>query len=520
MLITFSLHMLTSKRFVPNFGMLAGISRLALGVMLGLVPSCALDDGSMSDPASSDEATAVDGEEASSVAVCTSGPIRCLAHVKTVGRMENRRISSYATTPLVGSFGPPDLQAAYNIDPTKLATTAKPTIAIVDAYGYTKLEADLAVYRKQYNLPPCTTANGCLKIVNQAGQLTPLPADPPATDDWTVETALDVDMASAACPLCNILVLQATDPGQGLYIAQNSAATLGATVISDSWGGPETTPTTQNPTPQTAQEAYFAHPNIAIFAAAGDAGYDAQLGPMAQQGPGYPATSAHVIAVGATRLVKAPATARGWTETVWSTTTDPKTGAGGSACSLSIPKPAYQTSSPCTFKATADIAAVGDPATGVAVYDSNGTNTGWISVGGTSASSPFVAGIFAATGNGNQSSGQFIANNVAKLWDVTSGSNGTCTGQTLLCNGAAGWDGPTGFGTPNAAMFMPAVAGSGSGSGSGSGGGTTNGSGTGQSTGSADGSQDITGGCSTGSGGGGGGLLLGLAMLGIRRRRR
>src|SRR5262249_47475541 len=169
-----------------------------------------------------------------------------------------------------------------------------------------------------------------------------------------------------------------------------------------------------------------------IFVAAGDAGYDDQLGPAAQQGPGYPATSAHVIAVGATHLVKAPGTARGWAETVWSATTANPTSAGGSACSLSILKPPYQTSSPCTFKATADIAAVGDPATGVAVYDTNGTNKGWINVGGTSASSPFVAGIFAATGNATQASGQFIANNVAKLWDVTSGSNGTCDGKTLL----------------------------------------------------------------------------------------
>jgi MYXO-CTERM domain-containing protein len=520
MLITFSLHMLTSKRFVSNFGMLAGIARLALGVTLGLVPSCALDDGSMSDPGSSDEAAAAAGEETSSVSVCTSGPIRCLAHVKTAGRTESRRIVSHATAPLAGSFGPPDLQAAYNIDPTRLATTTKPTIAIVDAYGYTKLEADLAVYRKQYNLPPCTTANGCLKIVNQQGQLTPLPADPPTTDDWTIETALDVDMASAACPLCNILVLQATDPGQGLYISQNSAATLGATVVSNSWGGPETAPTTQAPDPQATLEAYFVHPTMAIFAASGDAGYDDQLGPVAQQGPGYPATSAHVIAVGATHLVKAPGTARGWAETAWSTTADPKTGAGGSACSLSIPKPAYQTASPCTFKATSDIAAVGDPATGVAVYDSNGTNTGWLSVGGTSASSPFVAGIFAATGNGGQGSGQFIANNVSKLWDVTSGSNGTCAGKTLLCNAAAGWDGPTGFGTPNVGMFMPAVAGGGDGTGSG--GGTTTGSGGGTDPGTgtgSDGSQDITGGCSTG-GAGGGGLLLGLALLGLRRRRR
>ncbi|HMG21698.1 MAG TPA: MYXO-CTERM sorting domain-containing protein, partial [Kofleriaceae bacterium] len=194
---------------------------------------------------------------------------------------------------------------------------------------------------------------------------------------------------------------------------------------------------------------------------------------------------------------------------------DPTKGAGGSACSLSIPKPAYQTASPCTFKAAADIAAVGDPATGVSVYNSHVANRKWIAVGGTSASAPFVAAIFAATGNGAQSSGAFIAANTAKLFDVTSGTNGTCpAGQTLLCTAAAGWDGPTGFGTPNVKAMMPPKQGGGTGSGSGSGsggGGANNGSGD-------DSGDDISGGCSTG--GGGAGLLLGVALLGLRRRRR
>lgn len=458
--------------------MLAGISRLALGVVMGLVPSCALDEeGMLDDALTSDDLAVSDGEVAPSDSVCTQGAIRCHARVRT--SKAGLRITSHAA-PM--GFGPAELQAAYKIDPAS-TVTSRPLVAIVDAYGYAAIESDLATYRTQYGLPPCTIANGCLKVVNQQGKVTPLPPNPPATDDWTVETALDMDMVSAACPLCRILVVQANDNlGDGLFIGQNAAAALGATVISDSWGGPE-----QPNTSLTAQEAYFAHPNIAIFVSAGDDGYN-----DAGAGPDYPGTSAHVIAVGGTKLVR-DNSPRGWSETAWTK--------GGSACSLSIPKPAYQAKSPCKFKTTTDIAAVGDPATGLAVY--NAANGGWMVIGGTSASAPFVAAIFAATGNGAQSSGAFIASKASKLFDVTTGNNGTCPAGSLLCNAAAGWDGPTGYGTPNASLL-----------------------GTGGTAGKADGtdtgSQDIIGGCSTGGGMGGmgGGAMLGLAMLGLRRRRR
>ena len=438
------------------------------------------------DPGSDEDVTVPDGEEADTAAVCSEGPIRCLSHIRTT--KAGLRIHSLAA-PM--GFGPKDLQSAYNINAASTATV-KPTVAIVDAYGYTAIESDLAAYRMQYGLPPCTIASGCLKVVNQTGQTAPLPVNPPKTDDWTVETALDIDMVSAACPLCNILVVQATDSaGDGLFLAQNAAAALGATVISNSWGQVEPAPTTQVPAPLATEETYFAHPNIAIFASSGDSGYN-----EGGMGPGYPATSAHVISVGGTNLVR-DTSARGWHETAWTK--------GGSACSLSIPKPTYQTLSPCKFKATADIAAVGDPATGLAVY--NAGAGGWIVIGGTSASSPFIAAIFAATGNGAQSSGAFIASKASTLYDVATGTNGTCTAGALLCNAAAGWDGPTGYGTPNASALMPV-------------------SGTGKvnSPGADDGSQDVTGGCSTsgggaGGGGAGGGVLLGLALLGLRRRR-
>jgi len=467
----------TPDRFITNFGLLAGISRLSLGVALGLVPSCAID-GATGDPITGEAADPDDDDDVASDSVCTTGKFRCHARIRT--STAGLGISAYATP---GGYGPAELQSAYGIDPA-ITVTDRPTIAIVDAYGYTAIESDLATYRAQYGLPPCTTANGCLKVVNEDGLAAPLPRDPPTSDDWTIETALDIDMVSAACPKCNILVLQSSDAADGLFKAQNAAARLGATVISNSWGAPEETSTPPEIMAQT--EAALDHPGIAIFVAAGDAGYN-----DANAGPDYPGTSAHVITVGGTRLVR-DASPRGWRETAWSK--------GGSACSWSIPKPAYQTESPCAFKATTDIAAVGDPLTGLAVF--NARAGGWIGVGGTSASAPFVAAIFAATGNGAQSSGAFLAANASKLNDVTIGSNGTCGTTTLLCNAAAGWDGPTGYGTPNAAALLPPGFGN-------------------SDAGDAGDEPDdgeVSGGCST-AGGAGAGMLLGLALLARRRRR-
>jgi len=495
----------TTSRFARGFNKLGSLAPLAMGLSLGLLSSCVGPDGStaQADPAARGTTLnerailAIDSfsEEQPIGSVCTQGRFRCHAHVKATidGHVQA------AATPQ--GYGPPDLQAAYNI-PTNI--TGTPTVAIVDAYGYSNLEADLGVYRQQYGLSPCTTANGCLKIVNSSGQTTPLPQNPPANDDWTLETALDVDMASAACPKCKILVVQATDPGQTLFDAQNAAATLGATVISNSWGGPE-----QAGQPATATETYFNHAGIATFVSAGDSGYN-----DAGQGPDYPATSAYVIAVGGTSLTKT-AGGRGWSEAAWSS--------GGSACSLSIPKPAYQTGTQCQYKATTDIAAVGDPNTGVAIY--NSANGGWSVIGGTSASSPLVAAIFAATGNGGQTSGQFVKDNAAKMYDVLTGTNGTC--GTILCKAQAGWDGPTGWGTPNATAIMAATTGTGSGSDTGGGDtggtggtGTTGGNngGTG-GTGGGIGDNDVVGGCNAGGSGAGLGVMF-LALGFVVRRRR
>jgi hypothetical protein len=355
-----------------------------------------------------------------SAGVCRGTGLRCYAQVRTD---QTGHIQSFATTQ---GFGPSDLASAY-----QLTTSVSPgaTIAIVDAYGYSNAESDLATYRSNYGLPACSVASGCLTIVNQNGQTSPLPPDPSAGDDWTVETALDLQMASAACPNCKLLLVQAQDDSSdGLYIANNAAASLGATVISNSWGGPDDGTGSQ-------YETYFNHAGVGEFVASGDNGYD-----DGNSGPDYPSTSAYVTAVGGTTLTQATTTTRGWTETAWSS--------GGSSCSTEIPTPSWQAgvSTSCSFRAASDTAAVGDPNTGVAVYNNGPSSSGWIVVGGTSVASPFTAAVMALTGHG-PAGPSFIYSNTSDFYDVTSGSNGSCGAP--LCTAGAGWDGPTGWGTPN-----------------------------------------------------------------------
>jgi MYXO-CTERM domain-containing protein len=361
-------------------------------------------------------------------AVCSSGPIRCHAHVVTTPTGEIQAEAAPLAAP--AGLGPSQIQAAYQIDPAR----ARPaTVAIVDAFGYADLESDLATYRAQFGLPPCTRANGCLTILNQNGATAPLPPESPPDNDWSEETALDVDAISAVCPSCKILVVQADDNGMSMYTAQNAAAAARPTVISDSWGT-----ATAMGDDLSLLEPFFEHPGIAQFVSSGDSGYN-----EGGDGPTYPSTSAHTISVGGTALVRA-GNARGWSETAWTK--------GGSSCAYTIPRPAYQTTTACMFRAASDIAAVGDPATGLAVYNTRAG--GWVVVGGTSAASPLVAALFASIGLGNITTAD-LAQRTSALFDVTSGRNGPC--GTILCNATTGWDGPTGFGTPSAALLSGAA---------------------------------------------------------------
>jgi subtilase family serine protease len=294
------------------------------------------------------------------------------------------------------------------------------TVAIVDAYDNPNAESDLAVYRSTYGLPPCTTANGCFKKVNQAGAASPLPA---GDVGWGQEIALDVDMVSATCPQCKILLVEATTNGLAdLFTAVDTAAAMGANVISNSYGASEFSS-------ETFYESHYNHPGVAITASTGDYGYGVQ----------FPASSRYVTAVGGTSLVK-DASARGWSETAWN--------GAGSGCSKYVAKPSWQTDAGCAMRTVADVSAIADPYTGVSVYDTYGSS-GWLVFGGTSVAAPVVAGIYALAGNAaSVNAGSYAYSHTSSLWDVTSGSNGACGVQTYLCTAGPGYDGPTGLGTP------------------------------------------------------------------------
>ncbi len=300
------------------------------------------------------------------------------------------------------------------------------TIAIIDSNDDPKAESDLAVYRAQFGLPPCTTANGCFKKVNQRGVQGSYPA---ADAGWAGEISLDVDMASAVCPNCKILLVEADSATTAnLGAAVNMAAAMGATVISNSYGGPEDSSIT------AASTKYYNHPGIAITASTGDNGF----------GVSFPASSPFVTAVGGTSLKASATSARGWVEGAWN--------GAGSGCSTIVAKPSWQTDTGCAKRTVGDVSAVADPNTGVAVYDTYGAgNTGWQVYGGTSASAPIVAGIYALTGHGGVD-GSYSYENKASFFDATTGSNGSC-GGTYLCTAKVGYDGPTGNGTPDGALL-------------------------------------------------------------------
>lgn len=344
-------------------------------------------------------------------ATATAGHAACFAKVlvNKAGAVPN------ASAPLASALTPAQVRAAYGLN---AASGGGRTVAIVDAYGYPNLERDLGIYRAQYGLPACTTANGCLKVMNQTGG-TSLPR---TNVGWAQEQALDLDAVSATCPDCKIVMVQATNNSlANLATAVNRAALQpGVVAISNSYGGGD-----------SAENSAYNHPGIAITASTGDAGF---------KGGSYPASSAFVTAVGGTSL-KMSGTTR-VSETAWS--------GAGSGCSTVIAQPTFQTTAVtgCGKRAIADVSAAADPNTGgLSVYaPTNAKNSSWSQFGGTSESAPIIASVYALAGGGLSNATPY--SHTASLHDITSGSNGTCS-VTQWCNARAGWDGPTGLGTPN-----------------------------------------------------------------------
>jgi subtilase family serine protease len=344
----------------------------------------------------------------------------CHAHVVTNGN------GTPQATVAPKGYGPTQFRGAYGL-PSSAATSQ--TIAIVDAFDDPKIASDLNAYSSQFGLPQCNSSNPCFQKVNQSGSAS---GPFPRTDSgWSLEIALDVEVAHAICPNCKILLVEASSNSlSNLAAAVQTAANLGATEISNSYGGSEFSS-------ELSYGAPFDQPGIAVTVSSGDNGYGSF---------GFPAALSSVITVGGTTLTLGTGNTYG-SESVW-------TGAG-SGCSLYVTAPSWQSFvSECAGqRGTADVAADANPSTGAAVYDSvkYQGRSGWFQVGGTSLSSPLIAGVYALAGglpSGSTAASALYGHlgDGSVLHDVTSGSNGSC--ETLMCKGGVGYDGPTGVGTP------------------------------------------------------------------------
>jgi subtilase family serine protease len=305
-------------------------------------------------------------------------------------------------------YAPSDLQTAYGLTSDSQSNGGGRTVALVDAYDNPNAASDLAVYRSQFGLSAC--ADGCFtqqKFTTQTNA------------GWAGEESVDVDMVSAICPNCKILLVEAASASMADLSTAERYATAHADYVSNSWGGDEGTQT---------YDADYADSCGAITAATGDNGHNA----VAQ----WPAILPSVIGVGGTSLTSTNPRR----ETAWSH--------AGSACSKIYPKPNFQSavSTGCTMRAQADASADADPHTGVAVYDTFHRG-GWNVFGGTSVAAPIVASAFALAGSSSADRGANLYLHASSFNDVTAGENGPCGAP--LCAAGNGWDGPTGLGTPD-----------------------------------------------------------------------
>ncbi len=351
------------------------------------------------------------------------GDSRCAAHVVT----DSKGAPQATATPK--GVSPAQFRTAYSLPST---APAGQTIGIVDAYNDPNIASDLNVYSKQFGLPQCNSANPCFEKVNQSGSAAgPFPQ---TSSGWSLEIALDVEVAHGICPNCKVLLVEANSNSlANLAASVNTAAKLGATEISNSYGGSEFSGELG-----ATYASPYEHPGVAVTVSSGDSGYGSF---------GFPAALSSVITVGGTTLTLGPENTYG-SESVWS--------GAGSGCSNYVSASGWQAFlTACSGKrGTADVAADANPNTGAAVYDTvkYQGRSGWFQVGGTSLSSPLVAGVYALAGGlpaGTSAASGLYGHlgDAAVLHDVTSGSNGSCS--TIMCKGAVGYDGPTGVGTPS-----------------------------------------------------------------------
>ncbi|MGH3379133.1 MAG: S53 family peptidase [Actinoallomurus sp.] len=379
-------------------------TKIALGgSILALLPF-------LSAPAGAAPQTSADHPVHRACAASTPGMASCDAIVRgDIARSEASLRSAKATP---SGLTPADIQSLYHL-PSSTAGSGQ-TVAIVDAYDDPNAESDLNVYRGQFGLGACTTANGCFKKVNQTGGT----ALPPADAGWAEEESLDLDMVSAVCPKCKVVLVEGTSASfSDLGTAENTGAKL-ANVISNSYGGSGS---------DAVSGTYYNHPGRAITASGGDDSFGV---------PEYPASSHYVTAVGGTSL-----------QSVGGRTVE--VGLGRGACSSNqILAAQVGLGTGCGGRATNDVAAIADPNSGVAVYDTYGGVGGWLVFGGTSVGAPIIAGVYGLAANAASIDNNYPYAHPSALNDITSGGSGGCT-PPVLCTAGPGWDGPTGMGTPN-----------------------------------------------------------------------
>jgi hypothetical protein len=397
--------------------------------------------------------------------------------------------STVLSTDAPVGLGATDLERAYHLPSAGVGNHA--TVALITSGAYPALEHDLGVYRQQYGLAACTTSNGCLRITDADGG----PPVPPSTDSfdreveegWAEETALDVDMASAACPACHILVVQTSDyiasgnptydeKGEAFATAYTTAVRLGADAVSlsdmigdtaeldgpvgeelDHQGVPLMASAGDVPDDgdtTTAEDSADAARNAAATDFAAERGADD--GPAPVEEAGWPQDLPWVVSVGGTALKPTDSDRTAFTEQAW-------TGLTGS-CDKFLPPAGGQPPSVAAncggHRAASDIAAVAALANGPAVYDSYAPFTGqpvnWVVSGGTSASSPFVAGWYARSAHNTTTHGPSALYGAPRFsfHDITTGTGDPTICSLFdwpeaMCQAGPGWDGPTGLGTPN-----------------------------------------------------------------------
>jgi len=371
------------------------------------------------------------------------GDAGCAALIsKPTATSAARSAAVAASTATPAGYSPADLQAAYDFQSGYAGSLQ--TVAVVTAWNYADAASDLAAYRSEYGLTPCTVADNCFKQVSQTGSSTDLPA---TSAGWDAPVAESLDMISAVCPNCHILLVEASSSGiSDLGTAENEAVTLGARFVDNDWDAHEADLGAAETTYDTD---YFDHPGVAITAPAGDDGYGVI---------NYPAASPYVTAVGGTTLTTDSSTTRGYTETAWT--------GSSSGCSAYEPKPSWQTDSGCADRTLNDVAADADPDTSVAYYDTP-TEAGWGEGSGTTVAAAIVAATYALAGT--PASGTYPAEYPYEypggdyttpgnsypysdgLYNITSGSDGTCS-VSYLCTAGDGYNGPTGLGTPASVM--------------------------------------------------------------------